>query len=71
MFKSKPELSVQKFAYSMECELLKLGLRQIMVAAISPLTPESPGSDLNPVIRTHCMCSVKCAEPCGITSQEV
>ena len=29
---------------------------------MSPLTPGSPGSDLNPVIRTDCMCSVKCAE---------
>ena len=26
------------------------------------LTPGSPGSDLNPVIRTDYMCSVKCAE---------
>ena len=24
--------------------------------------PGSPGSDLNPVIRTDCMCYVKCAE---------
>ena len=29
---------------------------------MSPLTPGSPGSDLNPVIRTDRMCSVKCAE---------
>ena len=41
--------------------MLKLGLRQ-MQAAISPLTPGSAGSDLNPVIRTNCICSVKCAE---------
>ena len=41
--------------------MLELGLRQ-MQAAISPLTPGSPGSDLNPVIRTDCICSVKCAE---------
>ena len=34
----------------------------LIVAAISPLTPGSSGSDLNPVIRTDCMCSVKCAE---------
>ena len=33
-----------------------------MKAAISPLTPASSGSDLNPVISTDCMCSVKCAE---------
>ena len=26
------------------------------------VAPGSPGSDLNPVIRTDCMCSVKCAE---------
>ena len=29
---------------------------------IDPLTPGSPGSDLNSRIRTNCMCSVKCAE---------
>ena len=28
----------------------------------SPLTPGSPVSDLNPVIRTNCTCSVKYAE---------
>ena len=33
-----------------------------MLAAINPLTPGSGGSDLNRVIRTDCMCSVKCAE---------
>ena len=26
------------------------------------VAPGSPGSDLSPVIRTDCMCSVKCAE---------
>ena len=41
--------------------MLELGLRQ-MQAARSPLTPVSPGSDLNLVIRTDCVCSVKCAE---------
>ena len=29
---------------------------------MGPFTPGSPGSDLNRVIRTDCMCSVKCAE---------
>ena len=33
-----------------------------MYAGISPLTPGSQGSDLNPVIRTNSMCSVNCAE---------
>ena len=33
-----------------------------MQAAIDFLTPGSPGSDLSPVIRTNCTCSVKCAE---------
>ena len=33
-----------------------------MQAARSPLTPGSPGSDLNPVIRSDCVCSVKYAE---------
>ena len=32
------------------------------VGCNKPLTPGSPGSDLSPVIRTDCMCSVKCAE---------
>ena len=32
------------------------------LAVIRPLTPGSPGSDLNSVVRTDCMCSVKCAE---------
>ena len=41
--------------------MLKLGLRPVL-AAVNPLTPGSPGSDLNPVIRTDCMYSVKCAE---------
>ena len=40
-------------------------------AAISTLTPGSPASDLNLVIRTDYMCSVKCAEAAWkITSQE-
>ena len=30
--------------------------------SIAPLIPGSPGSDLNPVIRTYRMCSAKCAE---------
>ena len=33
-----------------------------MWAAINLLTPGSPGSDLNPMIRNNCICSVKCAE---------
>ena len=41
--------------------MLELGLRQ-MQAAIRPLTPGCPGSNLNLVIRTNCICSVKCAE---------
>ena len=42
-----------------KCELLELGMRQ-MQAAISPWTPGSPGSDLNPVIRTDCMLCKVC-----------
>ena len=57
----RPRTGCVKMTYSMRVRLLKLGLRQ-MQAAISPLTPGSPGSDLNPVIRTDCICSVKCAE---------
>ena len=38
---------------------------------MSPLTPGSPGSDLNPVTRTDCMCSVKCAEAvCSVKCAE-
>ena len=48
--------------------MLELGLRPMWAAIIS-LTPGSPGSDLNPMNRTYCMCSVKCAEPREITSQ--
>ena len=41
--------------------MLKLGLRRNVVGCNKPLAPRSPGSDLNPVIRTNFMCSVKCA----------
>ena len=60
-FESDPELSVRKLHILWGWELLELGLRQ-MQAAISPLTPGSPGSDLSPVIRPNCIYSVKCAE---------
>ena len=39
---------------------LEWGLRSVH-SAISPLTAESPVSDLNPAIRTSGMCSVMCA----------
>ena len=60
-FESDPELNVRKLHFLWGCQWLELELRQIQ-AAISPLTPGSPGSDLIPVIRTNCICSVKCAE---------
>ena len=51
------------FTPNLRCECAQPGLIDIMRKwSISPLTPGSPGSDLNPVIRTDCMCSVKCAE---------
>ena len=53
-----------KITYSMRVRIAQARVAPNYVGciAISPLTPESPGSDLNLVIRTNCMCSVKCAE---------
>ena len=48
------------------CEILYSLRMQITQARVtpnvSPSTPGSPCCDLNPVIRTDCMCSVKFAE---------
>ena len=68
-FESDPELSVRKLHILWGCELLELGLGQ-MQAAISLLTPGSPGSDLNSVVRTDCICSVKCAEAAELQVRE-
>ena len=60
-FESNPKQSVQKIAPSMS-----VGIAQGRVApnggCNNPFDPESLGSDLNTVIRTGCMFSVKCAE---------
>ena len=46
----QPGAEYAKITYSMRVRIARA------------LTPGSPGNDLNPVIRTDCICSVKCAE---------
>ena len=52
-----------KIAYSMRVQITQVRVApNVGCNLISPLIPGSPGRDLNTVIRTDCMCSVKCAE---------
>ena len=39
-----------------------------VASCLLSLTPWSPGSDLNPMIRTNCMCSVSVLRPRGTTA---
>ena len=53
-----------KIAYSMRVQIAQARVAP-NVGCNKPFDPGSPGSDLNPVIRSDSMCSVKCAEAAG------
>ena len=51
-----------KIAYSMKVRIAQARVAPNYVGCNKPFGPGSPGSDSNLVIRTDCICSVKCAE---------
>ena len=58
----RPGAECAKITYSLRVRIARVRVAP-NVGCNKPFDPrESPGSDLNPVIRTDCICSVKCAE---------
>ena len=57
----EPGAECAKITYSMRVRIAQARVAP-NVGYNKPFDPEGQGSDLNPVIRTNCMCSVKCAE---------